>query len=634
MTASDAPSNPGGLALTGDKESAPFDVDNTPPTVTAVARGQERRDACRSRCPDDSSHRAQGRVLGGRRARGRRSTPPTASTTSAEETYEVALRDLAGPGPHVVVVRASDLLGNVATGRVGRPVAALNVLLVRAGALGDVLLLRRAVACLRRRGHRVALLAPRGPGAALIGSRRRARWTECCRGRPRRSPACSPRTALARCSARRVSPPFDAAIAYTPERRPRARPAAATVRRVLVHDPLPPPGGGHAAEWLARAGHARSGCRPRRHRRLLRAREPRSASRRGRPRARCHPASWPSTPAAARRARTGRRHGSPALVERSSAPSASCSSRARPTRRRRRLCALPRRRHAARGLPPARARRRARASRPSTSATTPASATSRRPGARRRWRSSAPPIPASGRRWGRASRVLRAASRRDAMDGGGPATRRRRAAASGLGDRRPDLHAADQPVDADRHRPARGTAPGSKRSRRSASRSGARQRGIAAEQRHRGDACRRAPPPSPGTACPPPSARGGSRGTVARARARRAHVGRREQRVALACPRAAAARPRPRTGARVRTLGSGPAARGRGRARRRAPPPARGRPAPGSAGSGAAPPRTDGRARARPGWRLSMSRRSKTRAAISPVAFEPRQVGQQVQRRR
>src|SRR5262249_3520529 len=45
----------------------------------------------------------------------------------------------------------------------------LKVLLVRAGALGDVLLLRTAVAALRAAGHRVSLLAPSGPGAALAG---------------------------------------------------------------------------------------------------------------------------------------------------------------------------------------------------------------------------------------------------------------------------------------------------------------------------------------------------------------------------------------------------------------------------------------------------------------------------------
>jgi len=46
----------------------------------------------------------------------------------------------------------------------------MNVLLARAGALGDVLLLRRAVAALKAAGHRVSLLAPSASGAALAGA--------------------------------------------------------------------------------------------------------------------------------------------------------------------------------------------------------------------------------------------------------------------------------------------------------------------------------------------------------------------------------------------------------------------------------------------------------------------------------
>lgn len=46
----------------------------------------------------------------------------------------------------------------------------MRVLLVRAGALGDLLLLRRSIHALRRAGHRVALLAPGAPAAALHGS--------------------------------------------------------------------------------------------------------------------------------------------------------------------------------------------------------------------------------------------------------------------------------------------------------------------------------------------------------------------------------------------------------------------------------------------------------------------------------
>jgi ADP-heptose:LPS heptosyltransferase len=44
---------------------------------------------------------------------------------------------------------------------------------------------------------------------------------------------------------------FDAAVAYT-RSADLARGLGVAIPRVLVHDPMPPPGGGHAAEWLAR----------------------------------------------------------------------------------------------------------------------------------------------------------------------------------------------------------------------------------------------------------------------------------------------------------------------------------------------------------------------------------------------
>jgi ADP-heptose:LPS heptosyltransferase len=47
---------------------------------------------------------------------------------------------------------------------------AASVVVVRAGALGDVLLLRRAIAALRLSGRRVVLIAPAGSGAPLVGS--------------------------------------------------------------------------------------------------------------------------------------------------------------------------------------------------------------------------------------------------------------------------------------------------------------------------------------------------------------------------------------------------------------------------------------------------------------------------------
>jgi hypothetical protein len=119
VTASDAPSNPEGLALSGEKESNAFDVDNTPPTVMAVV---ESRSGTRVRAVarDDGSliRKAEYSVDGGT---WRDIHPSDGINDEMEESYEVPLEGLAAPGPHVVVVRATDLLGNVATARVDVP---------------------------------------------------------------------------------------------------------------------------------------------------------------------------------------------------------------------------------------------------------------------------------------------------------------------------------------------------------------------------------------------------------------------------------------------------------------------------------------------------------------------------------
>ena len=119
VTGSDAPSNPEALALTGEKESAPFDVDNTPPTVVVtLASGSPARVEITVR--DDSSQvrRAEYAIDGGR---WQEVYPRDGINDALEETYDIPLRELPGPSPHIVVVRASDLLGNLSTGRVEVP---------------------------------------------------------------------------------------------------------------------------------------------------------------------------------------------------------------------------------------------------------------------------------------------------------------------------------------------------------------------------------------------------------------------------------------------------------------------------------------------------------------------------------
>jgi hypothetical protein len=120
VTASDAPSNPSALALAGDKESVPFDVDNTPPVVTATLAHRGAPIRIRVVAKDDSSiiRKTEYSVDGGR---WEEVHPTDGINDSLEETYEITLDSLPGPGPHVVVVRAYDLLGNSATARVDVP---------------------------------------------------------------------------------------------------------------------------------------------------------------------------------------------------------------------------------------------------------------------------------------------------------------------------------------------------------------------------------------------------------------------------------------------------------------------------------------------------------------------------------
>jgi ADP-heptose:LPS heptosyltransferase len=124
----------------------------------------------------------------------------------------------------------------------------LRVLLVRAGALGDLLLLRPAVAALRAAGHCVHLLAPAssggvlcGPGAAesvlaLDGPELAAALAEGFREGP----------------VARALDTVDAVVAYT-RSEPLLERLAERARRLIIHDPTPPADGPHAARWFAQA---------------------------------------------------------------------------------------------------------------------------------------------------------------------------------------------------------------------------------------------------------------------------------------------------------------------------------------------------------------------------------------------
>jgi len=127
-------------------------------------------------------------------------------------------------------------------------VVSSGVVLVRAGALGDLLLLRPAIVALRRGGHRVRLLAPAQPASVLLGPG----LVEDV------FPWDGPEMAALLAGAKGDGPlaralgEADVVVAFS-RSAPLRELLAARARRLVSHDPTPPAAGPHAARWLARA---------------------------------------------------------------------------------------------------------------------------------------------------------------------------------------------------------------------------------------------------------------------------------------------------------------------------------------------------------------------------------------------
>jgi hypothetical protein len=118
VTASDAPDNPPALALAGHKDSTSFEVDNAPPVLTASLASGGTRIRATARDAGSRIRRMEFSVDAGR---WQEVYPLDGINDSSEETYEFAITALEGAGPHVVVLRVTDRLENVATGRVDVP---------------------------------------------------------------------------------------------------------------------------------------------------------------------------------------------------------------------------------------------------------------------------------------------------------------------------------------------------------------------------------------------------------------------------------------------------------------------------------------------------------------------------------
>jgi hypothetical protein len=113
ITASDAPDNPAGEALTGERVSEPVDIDNTPPVVR-VAPGQTGDSAVTAFEVDDATgkiKRADFSINGGPWTP---LFPDDGIADSGHERYSVALPSF-GHGENTVSLRAFDSSGNVGT---------------------------------------------------------------------------------------------------------------------------------------------------------------------------------------------------------------------------------------------------------------------------------------------------------------------------------------------------------------------------------------------------------------------------------------------------------------------------------------------------------------------------------------
>jgi hypothetical protein len=118
IVASDAPDNPGGQALMGERTSEPVDVDNTPPVVRVIGQAQVANDRARVVFEVEDTtgmvRRADVSVDG---AAWRSAYPDDGIADSPRERYSLDL-PVTGAGEHTISLRAFDMSGNVGSLRI------------------------------------------------------------------------------------------------------------------------------------------------------------------------------------------------------------------------------------------------------------------------------------------------------------------------------------------------------------------------------------------------------------------------------------------------------------------------------------------------------------------------------------
>ncbi|HEV2837177.1 MAG TPA: hypothetical protein VGW58_17795 [Pyrinomonadaceae bacterium] len=115
VIASDAPDNPPGQKLTGERLSEPVDIDNTPPVVKVMGQPQVNRDSVRVVFSvDDVTGKVKKADASIDGAAWTPVFPDDGIADSGHEVYTVDFGSL-GPGEHTISLRSFDTSGNVGT---------------------------------------------------------------------------------------------------------------------------------------------------------------------------------------------------------------------------------------------------------------------------------------------------------------------------------------------------------------------------------------------------------------------------------------------------------------------------------------------------------------------------------------
>jgi hypothetical protein len=119
IVASDAPANPAGQALTGERISEPLDIDNSPPAVRVVGQPQVTGERVRVLFEtEDATGMIRHADMSVDGAEWRAIFPDDGIADSPRERYTVEANLTGGAGEHTISLRAFDTNGNVGTARV------------------------------------------------------------------------------------------------------------------------------------------------------------------------------------------------------------------------------------------------------------------------------------------------------------------------------------------------------------------------------------------------------------------------------------------------------------------------------------------------------------------------------------